>query len=281
VQDGFAIYHHTFFFTPDGQWCVVQQGMDEGSGWARRYHWLAESVDDFVCEPHEAVHDLADRPTETAASQENDPPQTTPARNTPAQAKGGGRQLMLLNMVAGEAGENRRASAALVRERPDWLFTQIERFTEGPTLFAPARHPVLKLDVNRKRLKDILTRACEQSPRDFETLLGIQGVGPATVRSLALLAEVIFQAPPSRRDPTARKTATGPSGKETIDDASEARRWADYSYAHGGKDGTPFRVDQDTYDRNILVLTDAVRRARLGQNDKLNALRRLSGLGQV
>ena len=65
VQDGFAIYHHSFFFTPDGQWCVVQQGMDEESGWARRYNWLGESVEDFVCEPHAAVQDLAEQPAET------------------------------------------------------------------------------------------------------------------------------------------------------------------------------------------------------------------------
>ena len=67
VQDGFGIYRHSFFFTHEGQWCVVQQGMDEKSGWARRYHWLAESVEDFVCEPHAAVEDLADRPAEAAS----------------------------------------------------------------------------------------------------------------------------------------------------------------------------------------------------------------------
>ena len=253
VQDGFAIYHHSFFFTPDGQWCVVQQGMNEKSGWARRYHWLGESVDDFVCEPHAAVEDLTDCPVEA----------------TTGQGPGTERQLLLLNMVAEEGGENRKASAALVREPPGWLLGEIERLTEGPTLFAPARHPVLDLDVDRSRLKRILIGAHEQNPRDFETLLGLQGVGLATVRSLALLAEIIFQAPPSRRDPTVSK------------DAGSMRRWADYSYTHGGKDGTPFPVDRDTYDRNIAVLTDAVRKARLGENEKFDALRRLAKLGQV
>lgn len=249
VQDGFGIYHHSFFFTPDGQWCVVQQGMDIESRWARRYHWLAESVEDFVCEPHAAIQDLADRA----------------AGATEGQAPGGQRQLMLLNMVAEEAGENRCASAALVRESPAWLLGEIERLTEGPTLFAPARHPVLALDVSEKRLKSILVNAHEQNPQDFETLLGLEGVGPATVRSLSLLAEIIFQAPPARRDPT-------------MSPASDARRWADYSHAHGGKDGTPFPVDRTTYDRNIVVLTDAVRRARLGETDKFDALRRLAKL---
>jgi len=263
VQDGFGIYHHSFFFTPEGQWCVVQQGMDETSGWARRYHWLAESVEDFVCEPHAAVEDLADPSAEAAAGR----------------VRGAERQLMLLNMVAEEAGANRRASAAVVREPPQWLLGEIERLTEGPTLFAPARHPVLDLDINQKRLTDILVQAHERHPQDFETLLGLPGVGPATIRSLSLLAEIIFRAPPSHRDPTKRRSAASACSAEDSPRASEPRRWADYSYAHGGKDGTPFPVDRTTYDRNVVVLTDAVRRARLGENDKLEALRRLSKIG--
>ena len=261
VQDGFGIYHHSFFFTPQGQWCVVQQGMDEQSGWARRYHWLGESVTDFVCEPHEAVQDMSDR---SAASE--------------GQGAGRQRQLMLLNMVAEEAGSNRHASAALVRESPNWLLGEIERYTEGPTLFAPARHPVLTLDVNWKRLKGTLVTAHEQNPKDFETLLGLQGIGPAAVRSLSLLAEVIFQAPPSRREPTGHRPPAAEPGAAGPAVAADARQWADYSYAHGGKDGTPFPVDRGTYDRNIVVLMDAVRRARLGEKDKFDALRRLSKL---
>ena len=264
LQDGFAIYHHSFFFTPDGQWCVVQQGMDAESGWARRYHWLGESVEDFVCEPHAAVQDLAERSGEM----------------TPGGGGGGQRQLTLLNMVAEEAGESRRASAALVRKPPGWLMDEVERLTEGPTLFAPAHHPVLDLDVDRNRLKRILTSAHEQNPQDFETLLGLPGIGPATVRSLALLAEIIFQAPPSRRDPTASRCMGNDPGHDIARSAASTRRWADYSHAHGGKDGTPFPVDRDTYDRSIAVLTDAVRRARLGESDKFDALRRLSKLGQ-
>lgn len=266
VQDGFAVYHHTFFFTPEGQWCVVQQGMHESSGWARRYHWLAESVDDFVCEPHEAVQDLSEKPHAGSAG-------------TGGRAPAGQRQLMLLNMVAEEADESRHASAALVRKNPDWLLDQIERYTEGPTLFAPARHPVLNLDVDRKRLRNIVVRAHEQNPAHFEALLGTQGVGAATIRSLALLAEIIFQAPPSRRDPTTPRSAPSHSAAEASGKPGDLRRWADYSYAHGGKDRTPFPVDRATYDRNIFVLNEAVRRARLGNSDKLGALRRLSNLG--
>jgi len=221
--------------------------MNAESRWARRYHWLGEHVDDFVCEPHDAIRDLAG----------------VAAVNAPC----GRKQLTLLNMVAQEADRNRDASAALVRENPDWVLEQINRCTEGPTLFAPAHHRVLKSDVNTKRLRKIIITAHEEHPDDFGSLLGTGGVGPATIRSLALLAEVIFDAPVSHRDPAAPVVKTS---------TRQDRRWADYSYAHGGKDGTPFPVDRATYDRNIAVLTDAVRQARLGENEKFYALRRLA-----
>lgn len=172
--------------------------------------------------------------------------------------------------MAGDAGENRSASATIVRENPDWVCEQIERYTEGPTLFAPKNHRLLPKDVNRRHLRRILITAHETHPNSFEQLLGTQGVGPATVMSLSLLAEVIFDAPASHRDPADRF-------RSPAEQTAKERHWADYAYAHGGKDGTPFPVDRDTYDRNIALLTDAVRKARVGQNEKMNALRRLAG----
>ena len=223
---------------------VTRPDLLRTTGWARRYHWLGESVDDFVCEPHQVIHDSS----------------------TPLQHRAS--DTMLLNMVAREAQENREASAALVREQPDRIMDKLSRVTEGPTLFAPQRHGVSSVDVNRYRLRQILDRAHEQYPRDFQALVGISGVGPATVRSLSLLAELIYDAPASHRDLVAPLGATK---------RDQGRKWADYTYAHGGKDGTPFPVDCRTYDRNIAILTEAVCRARLGQWEKTKALRRLSG----
>jgi uncharacterized protein len=251
VQDGFQLYHHVFLFTREGQWCVVQQGLNGEQKQARRYHWLGERVDDFVCEPHGAISDLS---SEGRVGPATRPPQ----------------QLTLLNMVAGEATENRSASATIVRKNPDWVCEQIDRYTEGPTLFAPKNHRLLPKDVNRRHLRRILVTAHETQPNSFEQLLGTQGVGPATVMSLSLLAELIFDAPASHRDPADRFR---PPAEQTANE----RRWADYAYAHGGKDGTPFPVDRETYDRNIALLTDAVRKARVGQNEKMHALRRLAG----
>jgi uncharacterized protein len=259
VQDGFQLYHHVFLFTPAGQWCVIQQGLNEDSKTARRYHWLGENVDDFVSEPHGAISDLA-------------------APNRGSRPKND-RQL-LLNMVALEASENREKSARLVGENPDWLLSQIERYTEGPTLFAPKHHRILHADVNSRHLRRVLVSTHERHPDSFETLLGTRGVGPATIRSLSLLAEIIYDAPASHRDPAAGlQNASVPPKDQRSDPEhkNEDRQWADYAYAHGGKDGTPFPADRETYDRNIAILIDAVRKARVGENEKMNALRRLTG----
>ena len=228
VQDGYQVYTHHFFYSDENDWCVVQQGMNDANGYARRYHWLADAVDDFVCEPHSAVA------SEAAGSQ------------------------LLLNMVADEADESRVRSAELARIEPDRLLREV---TTGPSLFMPAHHPVEASDINPKRLGRILRVTYERQPDDFETLLGLQGVGPATVRSLALIAELVYGTPACRRDITKRWSPKDPPT---------------FSYAHGGKDGHPFPVDRMTYDKSIGLLESAVRRAQIDPGGKDKALYRLS-----
>ena len=218
VQDGYQIYHHAFFFTPAGEWAVVQQGMNEGTGWARRYHWLSTGVSDFVCEPHAAV--VSDR-----------------------------RGQMVLNMVAQESGEARRASALLAAEPPDKLVYELRRAQE---LSLPGRHGIEPADIRLESFARILLKAYERPPQDFEALLGVRGVGPKTIRALALIADLVYGAKASVRDP------------------------ATFSFAHGGKDGIPYPVDRSTYDRSIEVLRDAVNRAKVADRERLNALRRLA-----
>jgi hypothetical protein len=274
LQDGYDLYHHCFFFTTAGAWCVVQQGMNDATSYARRYHWLdaeggslahetpggegasGDPGHSFVCEPHNAVTDL-----------------TEPGASVSAPAPG---QQLLLNMVAAEAGGNRDASAELVRWNPDKLMYEARKLTEGPSLFAPAHHALLPQDANLSRLEKIVRSAHERNPGDFATLLGTEGVGAATVRSLSLLAELIYDAPASHRDPAHEPP---PSSSPVSGSQAERKRWADYAYAHGGKDGTPFPVDRRTYDRSIAVLTDAVRKARVGDPVKTDALRRLARAG--
>jgi len=228
VQDGYQIYTHHFFFSDDNSWCVVQQGMNEATGYARRYHWLGSGLEDFVCEPHSGI-----------ASPPADP-------------------ANLLNMTARPAEASRLHATELARVHPDVLLREI---AAGPSLFMPAHHAVRNTDINPVRLARILRRTHERQPADFASLLGIPGVGARTVRSLALLAELIYGTPACRRDVTRRWTPADP---------------ATFSYAHGGKDGHPFPVDRRTYDQSIAILESAVRRARVDPRGKDQALYRLS-----
>ncbi len=270
--------------------------MNDREGLARRYHWLGQNVSDFVCEPHSGISDLGSggMAVRAVCGGHEGPGQpccfTNKARTSRSReakhghAKGSvtmpptlgvagvppASSLPLLNMVALEAGANREGSARLVRDDFKELLCRIESATLGGTLLLPRHHPVLPADVNLPRLERICRQAHERAPGDFETLLGLQGVGPATVRALSLLAELIYSAPASHRDPAVPPPENPPA------QAPARRRYADYSYAHGGKDGFPFPVDRATYDRSIAVLTDALRKARLGETDKTAALRRLA-----
>jgi len=218
LQDGYQIYHHCFLFTTSGEWAVVQQGMNEATGWARRYHWLSTEVEDFVCEPHAAV--CAER-----------------------------RAQQVLNMVAEESEAARRASALLAAEPPDKLVRELRRAQE---LSLPARHGIMPADIRPESLERALLSTYENPPADFESLLGRRGIGPKTIRALALIADLVYGARASARDP------------------------ATFSFAHGGKDGIPYPVDRRIYDQSIEVLREAVNRAKVAGRERLGALRRLA-----
>ena len=237
VQDGYQLYHHCFFFAPGRHaWCVVQQGMNASVRYARRYHWLSERLPSFVSDPHAAV--ACDR------------------RGTP------------LNLVAGESDKHRQALTALSREHPERLLREARPLFKAPDLplfdgpasvkktaadlRLPARHTLTTRDLNSSSLKKVLLRTYECQATEFEQLLNEPGIGPQALRSLSLLAEVIYNAPASHRDPSA------------------------YSFAHGGKDGHPYQVDRRLYDENLDRLRQALQRAKIGQTDKVEALRALA-----
>jgi hypothetical protein len=216
VQDGYQIYHHTFFFTTNGSWAVVQQGMNEKTRYARRYHWLSQGVKDFVCEPHWAV----------CCDQRN-----------------GG-----LNLVASESEKTRQAMTELSQEKPEFLIHEGKRAAE---LNLPMEHSIPMEEIHTARFEKIFTQIYDRSPRNFEELLGIQGVGPKSLRALSLISELIYGVKPSFRDP------------------------ARFSFAHGGKDGHPYPVEQKVYDKTIEVLKGAIEKARVGDREKVEAIRRL------
>jgi hypothetical protein len=154
-----------------------------------------------------------------------------------------------LNMIAQESEEARSASAVLAREMPGKLVMELQRLRE---LELPSRHQVWLADVHPTRLEKVFLSTYEHQPRNFEALLGLKGVGPKTIRALSLLSEIVYGAQVSTRDP------------------------ARFSFAHGGKDGFPFPVDRTTYDRSIETLRMAIRQAKLGRRDKLDAFKRLA-----
>jgi len=222
VQDGYEIYHHSFVFTTSGRWCVVQQGMNETSRMARRYHWLSEKMDDFVCEPHAAVCCDVRGPT--------------------------------LNLVARESADSRAAIARLASEPPDKVIREASRVAN---LDLPARHAIIgACDIDPHRLRTALLATYEAHATQFSEILAVRGVGARTLRALSLIGEVIYGATPSFRDP------------------------ARFSYAHGGKDGVPYPLDRETYDRSIEILRRAVNSARAGAYEKERAIRRLASIAR-
>lgn len=221
VQDGYQLYHHVFIFTARGDWAVIQQGMNEENGYARRYHWLSMAVDDPVCEPHLGI--CCDARGET------------------------------LNLVAAESEANRSALTALAREEPRAVVREL-RLLREKVLRLPPRHQLFLRDLNPDGLERVLLKGYLCQPADFRELLGTPGVGARTIRALSLLAEIVYGAPPSFRDP------------------------ARYAFAHGGKDGYPFPVDRRVYDHSIAFLENALRQARVGRTEKMAAFRRLAVL---
>jgi hypothetical protein len=227
VQDGFDLYLHGFFVTDDGKWTVVQQGMNGDKRQARRYHWHSEQLANFVDEPHSAI-------------------------DGPAQGE-------IVNLTDHRAERSREAQLELLSAMgPDRIVSELAAIDGKqpaqavlPHLEMPAHHDVRSSDVFSRRLHGTLAAAAERGPVDFPELLLTPGVGLRTVRSLAMVAEVVHGAPYRFADP------------------------ARFSLAHGGKDRHPYPVPIKVYDETIRVLKSAVQNARLGHDEEMQALKRL------
>lgn len=216
VQDGFQLYTHNFIVSNRGDWTVIQQGMSPNSQMARRYHWHSGQLQSFVEEPHAAV-----------CGQNVGP---------------------ILNLTAREAASARAGMLDLTHEKPELMMQEIQQ------LLLPSRHEVQAEDVDLKRLGTVLWMAHEQSVGSFEELLLLQGTGPRTIQSLALVSEVIHGTPARFKDP------------------------ARFAFAHGGKDGHPFPVPVKVYDETIATLQTAVHKAKLGSTEKQEAIKALHTL---
>lgn len=158
----------------------------------------------------------------------------------------------VLNLTASESDPARTTITGIAtEERPEKVIAELKRLK---TLNLPSRHQINTSDLHPDSLSKIILSAYERQPQDFEQLLGLPGVGPKTIRALSLIAELVHGVEPSYRDP------------------------ARYSFAHGGKDGIPYPVDRQTYDRSIELLSQAINRTRLDLSEKQKAFNRLNRL---
>ncbi len=264
IQDGYQIYHHSFIFSKNGAWAVVQQGMNTEEQTARRYHWFSDDIKDLIVEPHAGI-----------ASQ-----RISTLNNT-------------LNMSSKKSDKNRQISTELVNSNFKTIMKDIEilrrhssdlsqmisfrekgldsrlrgndkegesdRFEgDKTTLISLSRkefktHPVMAEDFGKsKYLEKILHQLTDEKPDNYENLLATKGVGPKTIRALSLVSEIIYGADASYEDP------------------------ARYSFAHGGKDATPYPVDKETYDKTITTLQEVVRKTRINPLEKEKIYKRLS-----
>ena len=254
VQDGFQLYQHNFVLTRNGNWAVVQQGMNTEEKKARRYHWCSTNLRSFVEEPHSGVVgdnrgkilNLTDVQAREARSSILDMSRQEPERIISEITQIGKPASQMILMQGGK-------SVPMQNELFPELVSQTEMEIEnkGRSIIMPAHHEVREQDVDLKRLGGVLATAYESQPQDFESLLLTPGLGPRTLQSLALVSEVIYGTPSRFTDP------------------------ARFSFAHGGKDGHPFPVPLKIYDESIRVLRDSIEKSKLGYKDKSDCIRRL------
>jgi hypothetical protein len=228
IQDNYQLYHHSMVISEKGEWAVIQQGMNPRNRYARRYHWLSSSVNKYDEEPHQGIVGIL---------HEN-----------------------VLDMTAKESRDCKGTSVDLAKTKP-WELERIYKelgagkkvIREGQrTLFDfdTVSHSKGALKVEDERSRELIYRlpkrvnwdalrvAYDKQPENYEQFLYIRGVGPATVRALALISELIYGEKPSWRDPVK------------------------FSFAFGGKDGVPYPVDKRTMDETTEILSNAVKEAK-------------------
>jgi len=230
IQAGYQLYHHAFLLSENAKWAVIQQGMSSEDRTARRYHWLSDTTASLIVEPHSAI--VGDVKREKA-----------------------------LNMTAKTSEGAREASVDIAKEPTAKIMRLFEATRPlhqkslqewlPKTKFSPWQQSIETLSMPRNINWETMHRVYEIQPKNYEELLSVKGVGPATVRGLALVAELIYGKKPSWADPVK------------------------FSFAYGGKDGVPFPVDRRAMDESILMLRQTVQAAKIGDKEKTRSLQRL------
>ncbi|MCX7706243.1 MAG: DUF763 domain-containing protein [bacterium] len=241
IQDGYQLYHHAFFFSKTGAWSVVQQGMNQNNQTARRYHWFSQKVTDFVCEPHSGIISHIILPCLNMTAKESEETRKISTQLVQSGYSGLMKDIQILRKHSGNVSK----MIALKTGQQEFVFAE---FQNKEFYY----HPVVEEDFSQsKYLERIIAKLCEYKPESYEKLIAVEGVGPKTIRALSLVAELIYNAPPSYKDP------------------------ARSSFAHGGKDGTPYKVDRTTYDNTISFFKRIINKMKAPVSEKNNMLKKL------
>ena len=213
IQDGFDLYQQYFLLTDEGEWTAISQGMNKSNRRARRYHWHSPTVQSFGSSPHTGIAGLENQ--------------------------------SILNLVDPSAETLQQNMIELTNEKP----TEIIKAMKSAEM--PNRHDVRKEDINTARLASVLDLAYNREIEKFEDLVDMHGVGPRTLKALAMASEVIHG------------------------DATRFEDPARFAFAVGGKDGRPHPIDTKSFDETVTMLQDTIDRSKMGDKDKSDGLKRL------
>ena len=230
IQAGYPLYHHSFIFTEKGKWAVIQQGMNTENRYARRYHWLSDDVKNFVVEPHKAI--VSDRIEEFVLN-------LTSSKSIETQ-----------EVITDISKEGPRKVQNLYEELNDKTNVTLMDWIKPSVTKIKAEHLIMPRSINW----DTARKLYDKQPENFEEVLTTDGVGPNTVRALALISMLIYGTEIDWKDPVK------------------------YSFCVGGKDGVPYPVNMKTYDKTIEVLQNAVKQSKMGYRDQTMALMKLGNL---
>lgn len=240
LQDGHQLYHHSMLVSEKGYWGIIQQGMNVNTKYARRYHW--RNTNNFIIEPHEGITGV----------------------------KG-----IAVNVIEKDREKTRKLVLDLLRENPRNVIaelqiaknklkgqTTLDYWTNGATFFSISKEAriIYMQPLDEKRIKGVLDKLYEANPASLEEAL-LEGLGPSTAKALYLIADLIYNEPPSYNDPV-----TSPFDPFK------------YAYAIGGKDGVPYPINRRVAEEVIITLEDILAKAKLETKDKEFALKKLRDL---
>jgi len=244
IQDGFSLYHHVIFFDNNGNWTIIQQGLNGKYKMARRYHWISDDLVDYIIEPHKGII-------------------------------GNERIPLCLNMTSKNSEENRKTCVDLIKEGSKSIQSSINKINKTSSLenldkwiSEPTSHPDCKIFLKDKQAIEnyemphtLNWRTMDElyniTPTNYEDLISQKGAGPSLIRALSLIAEIIYGNRASWKDPVK------------------------YNYAHGGKDGLPYPIARNTYDKSIKYLSEVISGSKIEKKERISSLKRLSTYSNI